>query len=124
MSGRYYFFETTNIGGNGTVYICLKNTVEMDKAGNKIISNSQEIETDVTVELEAPVITVGTTQISVYDTDGHVLNYIRVNGKTIKLKNGVITKSELETTHGITLGNGTLLEAFDKCGNTKTQVIG
>ena len=121
MSGRYYFLKTSDIEGNGTVYICLKNTAEIDKAGNPIPSNNIEIATDVTVELEAPIITIGSTQISVYDADNHVMNAIRIDGKTIKLKNGVITKDELQSTYGMTLTTDTVIEAFDKCGNITRQ---
>ena len=123
MNGRYYFLVTNNLEGNGIIYICLSDSVEVDKAGNKIQSDKLEIATDVTIELEAPYITIGSTQLSVYDTDAHVINAIRVDGRTIKLKNGVITKEELESTYGVTLTSGTVIEAFDKCGNVRKQVI-
>ena len=123
ISGRYYYIIAENIAGNGTVYLCLRNTAETDKAGNQIIPARLEIATDVVVELNKPVITVTSTSISVSDADNHAMDAIRVGGKTVKLSNGSITKADITNKYGISLTTGTVIEAIDKCGNVAKTTI-
>ncbi len=123
MSGRYYYVTAQNIAGEGIVYLCFRDTVEVDKAGNKIATAKLELETDVVVELNKPVITVSSTTVTVTDADNHSMNVIKIDGKTIKLSNGSITKSDLKAKYDIELVSGTKLETIDKCGNTAVYTI-
>ena len=118
MSGEYYIVTVENIQGNGTVYLIFDTNTISDKAGNKL--SNAEIETDVMVELNAPTITLGTTEIQVSDAENNLIQAIKINGKTVLLTNGKISYTKLQTDYGITLKTGDKIEAFDKYANTVT----
>ena len=116
MTGEYYTITVENIGGEGTVYLVFDENSVVDKAGNKLADT--EIETDVEVELNAPTITLGATEIQVSDSDGNLIQAIKVNGKTVLLTGGKITYEKLKAEYGITLKTDDTIEAFDKHSNS------
>ena len=127
LNGRYYTIISENIAGNGvngTVYLVIKPEAGQDTAGNKLTTATEyEFETDVVIELNKPVITVNASMIKVADADGHSMNMIKVNGKSIPLNSdGSISTATLSTTYGITLTSGTRIETIDKCGNTFVRI--
>ena len=50
-------------------------------------------------------------------------NKIKVNGKTVKLSAGKISRQALLTRYDTELVTGTVIEASDKCGNTSTYTV-
>ena len=51
------------------------------------------------------------------------MNMIKVNGQSVQLVNGKITRTALESNYGITLEAGTIIETIDRCGNTATATV-
>ena len=121
MRGEYYIITVENIQGDGTVYLIFDANAITDKAGNKLATT--EIETDVTVELNAPTITLGTTEIQVSDAENNLIQAIKINGKTVLLTGGKISYAKLKSDYGITLKTGDVIEAYDKCANTTVITV-
>ena len=127
LNGRYYTIISENIAGNGvngTVYLVIKADAGQDTAGNTLTAATEyEFKTDVVIELNKPVITVNASMIKVADADGHSMNMIKVNGRSIPLNSdGSISLATLNTTYGITLTRGTKIETIDKCGNKYSYI--
>ena len=125
MNGRYYTITAKNIEQNGTIFLVFKTGTTMDKAGNTVEANAVkdivpdqfELATDVYVEHNKPTITITSDEISIQDTDGNAMNMIKVDGQSITLTNGKITRAALQTKYGITLQAGMSIETIDRCGN-------
>lgn len=124
IGGRYYTIIADNTLGTGTMYVGIKTAAERDKAGNSLGDGSEYIvATDVTVDNNAPKITVTSTEIQVNDADGNGTGYIKVNDKTVKLSSGKVSRQALLTRYEIELVTGTVIEAADRAGNTTTYTV-
>lgn len=121
MSGEYYTITVDNLRGKGTVYLIFDDSAVVDMAGNRL--ESTEIKTDVMVELNAPTISLGATEIQVSDAENNLVQAIKINDKTVLLTGGKITYAKLESDYGITLKTGDRIEAYDKCGNTSAVEV-
>ena len=121
MSGEYYTITVDNLRGKGTVCLIFDDSAIADMAGNRL--ESTEIKTDVMVELNAPTISLGATEIQVSDAENNLVQAIKINDKTVLLTGGKITYAKLESDYGITLKTGDRIEAYDKCGNTSAVEV-
>ena len=121
MSGEYYTITVDNLRGKGTVCLIFDDSAIVDMAGNRL--ESTEIKTDVMVELNAPTISLGATEIQVSDAENNLVQVIKINDKTVLLTGGKITYAKLESDYGITLKTGDRIEAYDKCGNTSAVEV-
>ena len=121
MSGEYYTITVDNLRGQGTVYLIFDDSAIVDMAGNKL--ESTEVKTDVMVELNAPTISLGATEIQVSDAENNLVQAIKINDKTVLLTGGKITYAKLESDYGITLKTGDRIEAYDKCGNASAVEV-
>ena len=121
MSGEYYTITVDNLRGKGTVCLIFDDSAIADMAGNRL--ESTEIKTDVMVELNAPTISLGATEIQVSDAENNLVQAIKINDKTVLLTGGKITYAKLESDYGITLKTGDRIESYDKCGNTSAVEV-
>lgn len=120
FTGKYYYITAEDIVGDGEVYLLFGTNSATDLAGNTV-STGFALRTDVIVDTGKPTITVRSSSIVTSDAEGHRMNAIKVNGKTIEMPfnaNGEITFAEIETRSGFAVVAGTVIETMDQCGNT------
>lgn len=104
-TGEKFSLTTRNISGAGKLYVVVATKTIYDKAGN--VNDVAEIETDYTIDTNAPTITYDASagNVKIVDTEGN-LKAITVDGKAITISNN--------ETYSITSG---YIRAYDLAGN-------